>query len=64
MPIPLIAWGIAGAGVLLLGAGSGTGSYVFMRNTSEGLEEGLKLAVPVAAGAAVVYAAYQLSRGR
>lgn len=64
MPIPLIAWGIAGAGVLMLGAGGGGGSYVFLRNTSEGLEEGLKLAVPVAVGAVAVYAAYRLSQAK
>lgn len=60
MPIPLIAWGAAGAGLLLFGAGSGAGGYVAARNVSEGLEEGLKMAVPVAAGALAVYAAYRV----
>lgn len=64
MPLPLVAWGVIGAGVLMLGAGGAGGSYVFLRNTSEGLEEGLKMAVPVAAGALVVYAAYQYQKAR
>ncbi|MCD9147871.1 hypothetical protein [Pseudophaeobacter flagellatus] len=61
--IPVWAWfaGGAGVGVAVMGAGAGAGSFVAARNISEGLEDGLRIAVPVGVGALVVYAAYQMA---